>query len=109
MIFKEGVDQLVLTKEGMAIALAADEVHKEMLDGKEVVITETNCVKHRVERSAHYRGDAIDIRIWYTDAKKITISFLATLRERLGPDYVLILEHNHIHAHWAPVWHEEKA
>ena len=105
MIFKDGVDQDKLTEEGFFIAFEADDLHKEMLD-REVVITETNTSKHRVERSAHYRGDAVDIRIWYTDKAGKTLEFMNKLRERLGEDYVIILEHNHIHAHWGPVWHD---
>ena len=105
MIFKDGVDPDALTAEGMHIAEVADALHQEWL-GQDVVITETNTSKHRVERSAHYRGDAVDIRIWYTEAdSRGTEAFAAALRENLGPDYVVIVEHNHIHAHWGPIWH----
>jgi len=99
MKFKRGVP-LDLSEHGWKLAHLIDKAHLRAT-GREAVITSTTDGKHRVERSAHYRRDAVDVRIWYLpDPKKFT----ANLKRGLGPDYVVILEKDHIHAHYAPVY-----
>lgn len=73
--------------------------------GKPCVITSgTEKYKHSAERSAHYRGDALDFRTRFfnTDAEKHL--FLDVLVDRLGKDFVVILEKTHLHIHWSPVY-----
>ena len=75
--------------------------------GKPCVITSgTEKYKHSAERSGHYRGDALDFRTRFfkTDSEKHL--FLDVLVERLGRDFVVILEKTHLHVHWSPVYAE---
>lgn len=70
-----------------------------------VVTSGTEKVKHSAERSAHYRGDALDFRTrFFTDAEKQL--FIKDLRQKLGRDFVCILEATHLHVHWSPVYKE---
>lgn len=73
--------------------------------GKPCVITSgTEKYKHSAKRSAHYRGDALDFRtrVFKTDSEKHL--FLEVLVERLGRDFVVVLEKTHLHVHWSPVY-----
>lgn len=90
-----------LTANGWWAAHIADQVHQEMV-GAEVVITSAKDGKHRVERSAHYRGDAIDVRIWYIEGQEL--EFVSRVRTALGLEYVVILESDHVHIHWSPTY-----
>jgi len=101
--FKEGVSPDQLTKEGLWAAVVADRVHYT-LTGTSAVITETNGSKHRVPNSAHYRGDAVDIRIWYTDGENSTDEFVEAMQDELGEHYDVILEKDHIHVEWDPIY-----
>jgi hypothetical protein len=73
----------------------------------ELVITSGSEVyKHSAERSAHYRGDAIDTRSKTVDNAP---ALAVAVQAELGPDYVVILENHqsrteHIHIHWSPVY-----
>jgi len=61
---------------------------------------------HTARRSRHYSGDALDIRTrFFTEPQKKAI--LGKLRERLGDDFVVILEKTHFHIHYAPVFKED--
>lgn len=85
-----------------------DAYHKLKCAGRHLYITSgSEHIKHSVERSAHYRGDAVDIRNWYLAAFHADIS-LDTWAERistlLGPDFVVINEGTHFHIHWSPVY-----
>ena len=85
----------------------AEQIHWNLV-GRDVVITSGLDGKHSVARSAHYRGDAVDIRIWYTDAAGKTDEFVQQLKLVLGDDYVVLLESTHIHIHWSPVYNPER-
>jgi len=71
-----------------------------------VVTSGSERYKHTADRSAHYRGDAIDLRI-----KNITNgsrkALVRAIKRKLGTDFVVIWEgvgkaHEHIHIHWSP-------
>ena len=74
----------------------------------------TSCIevyKHSVNRSAHYRGDALDIRSKNLFPKRTKMRVLARLKRGLGSDFVVILESvgrpwEHFHIHWSPIHHE---
>ncbi|MCK5610968.1 hypothetical protein KAR91_54350 [Candidatus Pacearchaeota archaeon] len=76
--------------------------------GVDLVITEgMPTIKHRALRSAHNRGDALDIRsktLLTLERKK---DLLKAIKRRLGPAYVVLLESigkpwEHYHVHWSP-------
>lgn len=97
----DSVNLAGLSSRAWWAAHIADQIHQHMA-GREVVITSAKDGKHRVERSAHYRGDAIDVRIWHVEGQEL--EFVARLRNALGNDYVVILEKDHIHIHWSPTY-----
>lgn len=71
--------------------------------GVEAVITSGIDGKHS-RGSIHYSGGAVDLRsrdFADGDAEKA----VAELKDALGPDFDVILEHNHIHLEYQP--HEE--
>ena len=74
--------------------------------GIDLVVTEGPAtIKHTAHRSAHYRGDAVDIRsrtIKPPDRQLIA----RRIRAKLSPDYVVIVEKDHFHIHWSPIYHE---
>ncbi len=73
--------------------------------GIEMVITSGHPgVKHSADRSGHYRGDGGDLR-----TRDLPVAerpgLVKSIRRKLGPDYVVILESDHIHIHWSPIYH----
>ena len=77
-----------------------------------VITSAAEVYKHKAERSAHYRGDALDIRSKHLQTVKVKEVVLQKLRDRLGPNFVVILEsigkpYEHYHIHWSPTFSEE--
>jgi len=68
--------------------------------GKQMVITSANDSKHK-ENSLHYKDLAIDIRIRHLEQDEIQL-VLNYLRKKLGEDYDVILESDHIHIEYDP-------
>lgn len=81
--------------------------HMQLCDGLDLVVTSgAENIKHSVPRSAHYRGDAIDVRNWYLKALDPDLDGWAMkIREQIGPDYVVLNEGTHFHIHWSPIYH----
>jgi len=104
MRLKDGVDLVGLRREMREAFGAIDRTHQALAD-REATITSTTEGRHSVKRSAHYRGDAVDVRTWHVDGEK----FKSALVDALGPDYVVILESDHMHVHWGPVFDGEPA
>ena len=76
-----------------------------------VVTSGTEVYKHSVTRSAHYRGDALDLRSKHLFPKRTKMKVYNSLKRRLGRDFVVILESvgkpwEHFHIHWSPIHHE---
>jgi len=104
---------MYLIKEGASIAGCRAEILIAYISvitqvfrdhGKDAVITSgTEEYKHSVKRSRHYSGDALDIRSrWFDASEKSAI--LMQLQNKLGKDFVVLLESNHFHIHYAPVY-----
>jgi len=68
---------------------------------KELVITSGTEGSHSL-RSAHYRGEAIDTRIYYF-AEDILEDVERALKTALGPDFIVLLEDTHFHIEWRPL------
>lgn len=90
-----------LSSDAWWAAFIADQVHQE-ITGEELVITSAADGRHQVDRSAHYRGDAIDLRIWKFPTAEGQRNFCRRLEAELGADYVVLLERDHVHIHWSP-------
>ena len=95
--------ELDFSAEAWRGLVVADRLHNFYVSGvNELVITSgSEAIAHSVRRSAHHRGDAWDVRRWYLADR--AAEFTDELAELLGRDWVVILEGNHIHAHWGPV------
>ncbi len=52
--------------------------------------------------SKHYTGDALDWRIWESDARGLTNTIVSEMRYYLGSDYDVVLESDHIHIEYDP-------
>lgn len=70
-----------------------------------VITSATEKYKHSAERSAHYRGDALDFRTRFFSSEEKAV-FLIEVRKKLGKDFVCIMESTHLHIHWSPVYHD---
>ena len=75
--------------------------------GIEMVITSGTKEPHRADRSGHYRGDGIDVRSKTLKTVEKKKSLLRSIKRKLGPAYVVILESigkpwEHYHIHWSP-------
>lgn len=85
---------------------AARETAPELTDCC-VVITSANDGRH-MDGSLHYKDRAFDIRIWNIKSKNSQLrhalarTWAARIAERLGEDYDVILESDHIHMEYDP-------
>ena len=66
--------------------------------GEDWMITSTNEGKH-LPNSMHYRNKAIDLRLPF-DTVTHNKDFVTELKLRLGKDYDIIYEKDHIHLEW---------
>lgn len=68
--------------------------------GLDLVITSGNDSKH-MPGSLHYHGRACDYRIWGM-SDEIVHDVVNLLKQKLGPDYDVVLEKDHIHCEYDP-------
>jgi hypothetical protein len=101
MITKDATVETRFSAEAWAGLVSAEALLPQYTDQELVVTSGSEAIKHSVPRSAHHRGDAWDIRRWYLGER--AADYAAELAEILGTDWVVLLESDHIHAHWAPV------
>lgn len=98
MKLKAGV-RLINTKPQVILAaVIAGEIWKEL--GQELVITSGSEGSHS-QYSAHYRGDALDFRTRYFSDEQIA-SGARNLTDKLGKDFLVLIEKTHIHLQWRP-------
>ena len=100
MKVKDGVSLEGLRPEILAAFDEIDRIHIKLAN-TEATVTSTKEGRHSATRSAHYRGDAVDLRTWAVDGDE----FAAILTDDLGGDYVVIHERDHVHLHWSPLYH----
>jgi len=65
-----------------------------------LVITSGSDGEHS-ELSKHYKNDAIDCRTRHLK-RKVVLSIAATLRNRLGTDFDVVVEGTHLHIEYDP-------
>lgn len=91
---------LSATKEIMEAMLIADELSMKIA-GKECVITSLLDGVHS-KNSLHYTGNAFDMRVWiYTEKQKKAL--LYQLKKKLGINYDVVDEEDHIHIEFDPL------
>ncbi len=88
-----------VTPKNLTIAAAAINASEGL--GFDVVITSGTDGKH-MRQSKHYDGNALDIRT-VNIPRTARAPYLAQLRVRLGEDYDVIDEGNHIHIEYDPL------
>jgi len=98
MKIKRGVRVHGMRPELMLVAIAAEPIWRKY--HAELVITSALEGAHR-RSSYHYSGSAVDLRTRdFSEENKERAA--DELRSSLGDDYVVILEHDHIHVHFQP-------
>jgi len=106
MKIKEGVEMRGLRREIRDAMTTIDHVHADMSAPQgEATITSGTEGRHSVKRSAHYRGDAVDVRTWDVDGQ----AFADRLAADLGENFVVLFERDHVHVHWGPVYAGESS
>ncbi len=77
-----------------------DVIHKEMTS-YDATFTSIVDGKHK-DTSRHYLGMAVDIRNWLLLPDSILL-FVVELKNRLGPNYNVLIERTHIHVSFRPI------
>lgn len=91
---------LSASREIMDAMTIADELSLK-ISGKEIVITSLLDGVHS-KGSLHYKGEAFDLRVWiYTEKQKK--SLLYQLRKKLGINFDILDEGDHIHLEFDPI------
>ena len=102
LAFKEGVSLVGIQPE----ALVGIDGCLSVFHESGFIITLTSCRDGKHSRySHHYKGLAWDIRVW--DLRGRIDWMCNRLRQRLGPDYQVINEEDHIHVEYDPAGREE--
>ena len=102
MKIKKGVIMTGLNPVMRKVMVVTEKLYKK--HGKHSVITSALDGVHS-PGSAHYFGYALDYRIWNV-GKTVAKQIAHMLQTKLGSDYYVLLEHNHIHVQWARhMWH----
>jgi len=68
-------------------------------NGYEVTIT-SGCEGNHSDRSKHLTGKAIDFRIRDFPIENRITSWVTRIQNRLGDEYAVLLEADHIHIQW---------
>jgi len=97
-IFKPGVDHRNLSYHITGKYNDIDEVHQNIV-GREAIITSGRDGRH-MANSRHYSGLAIDLRT--RDILFKAEELVEALKNKLGNNYDIILEYDHIHLEYDP-------
>ena len=87
-----------MTPKSLVIAAAAINSAAQINLPTDVVITSGTDGVH-MSGSKHYKGEALDLRLPPIEWRG---RFIARLGERLGPDYQIVVEDDHIHVEFDP-------
>lgn len=110
IICKRGVSIGGCRSDILLALIAIEPIYKKR--SLDLVVTSgSENYKHSAHRSAHYRGDAADIRS-KNIPKADRPNVLMAIKRKLGLDYVVIHEGigkpwEHFHIHWSPVFRGE--
>jgi len=92
------------TRDGLLYEITSkfddiDAIHKKMIR-REAIITSARDGAH-MKNSLHYKGRAIDLRI-YDMPMGVAQKVVTELKNKLGRNYDIVLEHDHIHLEYDP-------
>jgi hypothetical protein len=94
--FKAGV---IIPKSAI-LAAAAHNARLQLGLKGDTFVTSANDSIH-MRGSKHYTDEAVDLRIHGLDADEIK-AWAAAIKKRLGRDYDIVIEKDHIHAEFDP-------
>jgi hypothetical protein len=98
LLFKPGINLVGLRSEMVLSAIVVADVYAEL--GADCIITSALDGAHS-QTSLHYAGQALDFRTrTLTDAQKDVLA--ASVKLRLGADFDVILEDDHLHVELQP-------
>jgi hypothetical protein len=98
---KKGVDVANIQPQIVLALITANNLYRD--EGVELVYTSGRDGEHSLT-SLHYSGNAVDLRSRDLKAKNRLLPALIRdrLADRLGVDYDVVLEKNHIHLEYQP-------
>jgi len=102
MKLKENVKCLGIKPELLLAVIIAESVFRTY--EVEFVITSIADGKHQATNSKHYSGNAFDVRIKNIPTKETLDYIIHSLKSNLTKDYRVILESDHIHIDYNPVY-----
>lgn len=100
VIVKDSVKIKYFTRPMVEILLAVFDVW-DFNSGLSPVVTSAHDGKH-MRKSLHYRGLALDLRTRYFKTQAEKSEFAGELRDRLGEEYDVVLERDHVHVEFDP-------
>ena len=89
-----------VTPKNLQIACAAINAVAQLSADYNIIITSGTDGVH-MEGSKHYTGDALDLRISNIPKDQLQ-RYIKALKGRLGPDFDVVLESDHIHVEFDP-------
>ncbi len=98
MRLKEKVSTKQLTPQTLLAIMIAQEVYRDFQ--AQLVITSI-CDGLHSSKSKHYEGNAFDCRTKHLSMTKAA-NIAATLQDRLGDEYDVVLESDHLHVEFDP-------
>lgn len=105
MELKKGVKLAGLRPQIVVALLVAEALWREYKTA--LVVTSGSDGKHKVG-SKHYSGDAVDLRVWNlpgydaTDTSGSVKQIAAELGRRLGDEFDVVYEGDHLHVEYDP-------
>ena len=100
MKLKEDVILQGLRPEMLIAVIVCNDVYAKY--GEELVITSAVDSKHSA-KSLHYSGCAIDIRTRFFEFDEVSL-VAADIRGRLTEDFDVVVESDHIHIEYQPIY-----
>lgn len=100
MIFKKGVKIFGMRSEMIWAAIVVEGVYDELGNSQNCVITSGIDGIHK-RSSEHYKGDAIDVRVWGFDAEERAMA-RDMIDERLTDEFEVFDEEDHLHIGFDP-------
>ena len=106
---------MIVIKPGASIKNCREDILRALISvdpiyGKHgvntIVTSGSEVYKHSADRSGHYRGDAVDLRI-KNIVKDLRKALVRAIKRKLGSDFVVLWErvgtpYEHVHIHWSP-------
>ena len=83
------------------LIIAAAMANEGAEQGQNIVITSGTNGTH-MTGSKHYTGDALDMRTSNFPTPSAMMTFVDGLRKRLGGDYDVVVEKDHLHCEYDP-------